>query len=172
MLVLLALMAQIGRARADEPTPGWEVEARAGWIVLGATAPRATGGLMPQMAARRVWPVAEHLALGAGINGGAFGLGGPPRWIGVLAGVHGQAAWRPSTSVSLALTLKIDAGRVPTCSWICLRYEGIFPAGELSASWMPSGHAGITTGLSTRFVNTLGWTGLAWEPFAGGRLTF
>ncbi|MGK3985773.1 hypothetical protein WME99_22185 [Sorangium sp. So ce136] len=79
-------------ARAEEGAPPrWQVDVKAAYVVLGAHAARATGGIMPSVTGMRRWPVRDAVDVGIGADVGLFGLGGGARWLGVLGGPTASA---------------------------------------------------------------------------------
>lgn len=164
-LVLAMLSASVCTAEERR----WATEARASYVVIGGGRP--TGGMMPSFVAKRSWALAEHVDLAVGAHFGMFGFGGGTSWLGVLGGPAAWVAWRPS-SISFTLGANADVGRVPVCNaWgYCMRYIGLFPAGELATSWAASSRFDMTVTLDVRAVSTWGWSGATVEPGVGGRV--
>jgi hypothetical protein len=172
--LLVALLGVATAAGAEEPAPRWRLGVDTSYLVLGPDARHATGGLAPGVSIARTWSpsAAVGLSLGGGIS--VVGVTSPSRWIGVLTGPRAAVGWHATPALSLSAGIDLDAGRLSACNrWgLCLRYWGLYPAAELGAAWMPQAHAGIAAGLLVRYVSTLGWSGPAWSPYAGGRFTW
>ncbi|WP_437675419.1 hypothetical protein [Sorangium sp. So ce131] len=161
-------------ARAEEGTPPrWQVDVKAAYVVLGARGSRATGGLLPSIAALHRWPVREAVDIGLGADVGLFGLGGDARWLGVLGGPTAAARVMPfRVPLSFELSARLDFGRIPVCNaWgLCLRYLGFFPAVEAGTAYLSSQHAAVVATCGVRFIKTLAWSGASVEPTVAGRI--
>ncbi|WP_434042791.1 MULTISPECIES: hypothetical protein [Sorangium] len=171
---IIALSLVSTGARAEEGTPPpWQVDVKAAYVVLGASATRATGGIMPSVTGMRRWPLRDAVDIGLGADAGLFGLGGDARWLGILGGPAASARVMPFRApVSLELTAWLDFGRIPVCNaWgLCLRYLGFFPAAELGAAYLSTQHVAVVATCGVRFIRTLAWSGVSVEPAAAGRI--
>jgi len=156
-------------ARADSKQ--WQFDVKTSYLVIGDHAKRATGGLMPSILGRRVWPV-EKVSVGIGGHLGTFGLWGDAYWMGILGGPVVSVGIRPLGSrLFLDLAAQLDFGRIPVCNaWgLCLRYIGFFPLTQVSAAYSPTNHLGLVAGIGLRWIQTLGWSGVSAEPSLSGR---
>ncbi len=159
-------------AKCDEAKGEWEIEGHFAYAVYGSNHP--TGGIMPTLEGRHLWKINDTLSwhLGAGI--GAFGLSDNAHWIGVIGGptIGARAQWK--NGLGLGLSFAADFGRIPICNaWdLCLRYVGFYPALVPSITYATESHVSFGFACPVRYVNTLGWEGVAVEPAAIGRLYF
>lgn len=168
LTLVIFLHASPARAKPGE----WQVDAKASYIVLGALATRATGGLMPSLTAWYIWPV-RAVNIGLGADFGVFGLGGGAHWMGVLGGpTVGVRAHPRSVPLSFELSARLDFGRIPVCNnWgLCLRYVGFFPAGEAGVAYSPTTKVAAVAACGVRFIQTIAWTGVSVEPAASARI--
>lgn len=154
---LLTLAGLLFTASASARPGEWQVETKASYIVLGARAARATGGLMPSLTARHTWPLGKaSLALGGDI--GLFGLGGDASWMGILGGpIIGIGARPFSVSISLELSAHLDFGRIPVCNlWgLCLRFLGAFPLVQAGMSYAATEYIAAVAACGVRIIQTL-----------------
>lgn len=175
-VAVIALSLMPAGARADEgEAPRWHVDVKAAYVVLGAHAARATGGIMPSVAALHVWPVREAVNIGVGADIGLFGLGGKARWLGVLGGPTAAARIMPFRMPwTFELSARLDFGRIPVCNTrgLCLRYLGFFPAVETGAAYQPAEHVALVASCGLRIIRTLAWSGASVEPAAAGRIVW
>lgn len=147
----------------------WEAGATAAVVVLGP-AERQTGGVMPGLSVRHVWSAGDHAELGLGAQVGAFGFGDETRWIGVLGGLHGSAAWRPIRGLSLSGEFDADVGRIPICNpWgLCLRFIGLFPSFNGGVTWHHGDRFALRATAGVRVVEALAWSGIAGQGGVSG----
>jgi hypothetical protein len=161
-------------AGAEERAPAaWEVDAKVSYVVLGAHAARATGGIMPSLTGLHLWPLGEAVVIGIGADVGLFGLGGVARWIGVLGGPTATGRFMPfSMPLSFELSVRLDFGRIPVCNaWgLCLRSLGFFPAIEAGVAYRFTQHVAAAATCGVRIIQTLAWSGASVEPAAAGRV--
>lgn len=173
--MLLAILALTVSARAEaqeaKPRP-WSVDGGLGLLVLGP-GERPTGGPMPSIGARYTLQLGDSALAHAGLSGGAFGFG-DTAWLGWLVGPEVGAGVSPLKNVSLGASFGLDGGRIPVCNdWgLCLPYWSLVPRGAVSASLDVGEAFAIEASLQARYVSTLGWTGVAWEPRMVGRVSF
>lgn len=172
-VVALVAMGYSRDARAEgDAKDEWEIEGHFAYEVLGGHRP--TGGIMPTLEARYVGALSEVASWTVGVDLGVFGLSDASHWIGVLGGptvgVRGQ--WR--NGLGLGLAFNADFGRLPVCNdWdLCLRYIGFFPALVPSVTYATESHISFGIACPLRYVNTLGWEGIAFEPAVLGRVFF
>ncbi|WP_437948619.1 hypothetical protein WME98_49890 [Sorangium sp. So ce296] len=167
---LAAVLLLVGSAAAQERRNErpWSVELGATHVALGDRHP--TGGWTPTIAARRWWPASERGRVSVGLAVAAFDFSSF-RWLGVLAGPELGADYRISESWRVGGGLALDAGRIPVCNdWhLCLRYWGLFPRAQAGLTYEPAPGASMSFGLGARYVNTLAWEGISWEPTASAR---
>jgi hypothetical protein len=172
--VAAALLLVPSSVRAEErATAAWQLDAKASYVVLGARAARATGGIMPSLTGWYTWPIREAIDLGLGADLGVFGLGGTAHWIGVLGGPTAAARFMPfSIPLSFELSARLDIGRIPVCNaWgLCLRYVGFFPAAEAGAAYQWTPRVAATATCGVRILQTLAWSGATVEPAVAGRV--
>lgn len=174
--VLLALVVLIcaESAAAQETNPrAWSGEVGAGWIVLGP-GERPTGGIMPTIGGAYTVPLGESARAHAALSAGVFGLGGDVAWLGVLAGPEVGASMSPVKGVSVGASVGVDGGRIPVCNpWgLCLPYWAITPRASVAASYDVAEAFAVAASLQARYVATLGWSGVSWEPRVAGRVSF
>lgn len=164
-----ALLLASAAAAEERPSRRWDIDVRASWVIVGP-AERLTGGVMPNLSVRHSW-AAGGFDLAVGGELGAFGFADETRWIGVLGGVTAGASWRPADWFSAEVTARIDGGRIPVCNaWgLCLRYVGLFPAADVAVGFWASKVIAGGVAVTGRYVDTLAWTGVGWEPAAFGR---
>ncbi|WP_437926508.1 hypothetical protein WMF37_47135 [Sorangium sp. So ce291] len=170
--VAISLVSAGARAEEGAP-PQWQVDVKAAYVVLGARAARATGGIMPSVTGLRRWPVREAVDIGVGADVGLFSLGGGTHWLGVLGGPAAAARVLPfRVPLSFELTARVDFGRVPVCNtWgLCLRYVGFFPAAELGVAYQSTPHVAVVATCGVRAIRTFAWSGVSVEPAAAGRI--
>jgi hypothetical protein len=167
-----ALHSTPASAAPASAAPGeWQIDAKASYVVMGAHAARATGGMMPSLAARRMW-LLNNVSLGLGGELGVFGLLGDASWMGVLWGPVVSVGARPfGAPLSLEASVHLDFGRVPTCTtWgLCSRYLGLFPVAEVGLAHSPTKATAVVASCGVRFIRTLGWSGVSVEPAISGR---
>lgn len=109
----MSLVSTDARAEDGAP-PRWQIDVKAAYVVLGARAARATGGLMPSVTGLHRWPLRKAVDISAGAGIGLFGLGGDARWLGVLAGPAATARAAPfRIPWSFELSARLDFGRIP-----------------------------------------------------------
>lgn len=171
-MVALSLVSTGARAEERAP-PRWEIDVKAAYVVLGARAAHATGGIMPSVTGLRRWPVRDAVDVGIGADVGLFGLGGDARWLGVLGGPAAAVRVMPFRApLSFELAARLDFGRIPVCNaWgLCLRYLGLFPAVEAGAAYLSTQHVAVVATCGVRFIRTLAWSGVSVEPAAAGRI--
>ncbi|WP_437753728.1 hypothetical protein [Sorangium sp. So ce1389] len=173
-IIALSLVSAGARAEEGAP-PRWQVDVKAAYVVLGAHAARATGGIMPSVTGMHRWPLRDAVDIGIGADVGLFGLGGGARWLGLLGGPTASARVMPfRVPLSFELTARLDVGRIPVCNaWgLCLRYLGFFPAAELGAAYLSTQHVAVVATCGVRFIRTLAWSGVSVEPAAAGRISW
>ncbi len=173
-LLGLAILMAAPSVQAEEHPRVWRVEAAVRYVVLGNHHP--TGGIAPQLAGGRTWSLSDSVEATAGLEALAFGFGAPSRWMGVLAGPHGRIAWKRAP-VRLAVDVGLDVGRIPACNdWphgaLCLRFWGLFPRADVGVSYDVSAGLAAMASFGGRYVSTLAWTGVSWEPSLGARLSW
>lgn len=161
-------------AQAEERAPAaWQLDVKAAYVVLGAEAVRATGGLMPSVTAFHLWSLRETVDIGIGADVGLFGLGGVARWIGVLGGPMATARVMPfRIPLTFELSARLDFGRIPVCkAWgLCLRYVGFLPAAEAGVAYESTPHVAAVAACGVRFLQTIAWTGVSVEPSVSARI--
>ncbi|WP_437801145.1 hypothetical protein [Sorangium sp. So ce693] len=173
-LAAISLVSTVARAEDGTP-PRWQIDVKAAYVVLGARAARATGGIMPSVTGLHRWPVREAVDVGIGAGVGLFGLGGDARWLGVLGGPATAARIVPfRIPLSFELATRLDFGRIPVCNtWgLCSRYHGFFPAVEAGASYRSTEHMAVAATCGVRFVQKLAWSGVSVEPAVAGRFSW
>jgi hypothetical protein len=173
-IVVVVILLVPTSARAEERAPAaWQLDVKASYVVLGARAARATGGIMPSLTGFHLWSLREAVDIGIGADVGLLGLGGIAHWIGVLGGPTATARVMPfSEPFTFDLTLRLDFGRIPVCNeWgLCLRYVGFFPAAEAGVAYRPTQHLETAATCGVRVIQTLAWSGVSVEPAAAGRI--
>lgn len=161
-------------SRAEERAPSaWQIDAKATYVVLGAHAARATGGIMPSLTGLHLWSLSEATDLGIGADIGLFGLGGVAHWIGVLGGPMATARVMPLRApLTLELSVRFDFGRIPVCNrWgLCLRYLGFFPDVDAGVAYKLTPRFGAAVTCGVRVIQTVAWSGVSVEPAAAGRI--
>lgn len=170
LAIALLLVPRTSLAEEKQPDP-WSIDLTGAFVVLGDQ--RETGGFMPTLSGLRSRELSRRWSVAAGAELGVFGFSDEARWIGVLAGPVGRVSLRPTRwPVVFGLGLHGSVGRIPVCNnWgLCLRFIGVYPAGDLSLRVESKGvHAGGA--LAVRYVSTLAWTGASVEPsgYVGAR---
>lgn len=86
VVAIVILLASTSARAAERAAAEWQFDAKASYVVLGAHAARATGGIMPSLTGWRTWFHGEAVEISIGADVGVFGLGGMSRWLGVLGG--------------------------------------------------------------------------------------
>jgi hypothetical protein len=161
-------------ARAEQhAAAAWQLDVKAAYVVLGAHAARATGGIMPSVTGLHLWSLRETVDIGIGADVGLFGLGGGAHWIGVLGGPTATARIMPfRIPLTLELSAQLDFGRIPVCNaWgLCLRHLGFFPAAEAGVAYESTPHVAAVAACSVRFIQTIAWTGVSVEPSVSARI--
>ncbi|WP_434042217.1 MULTISPECIES: hypothetical protein [Sorangium] len=160
----------VGPAAAQEATKerAWSAELGVTHVVLGDLHP--TGGWTPTASARRWWPASERARVSAGVSLAMFDFSSL-HWLGMLAGPEAGLDYRLSESWSADLALAVDFGRVPICNnWdLCVRFWGFFPRARVGLTYEASPGVSTSLGLGVRYVNSMAWEGLSWEPVASAR---
>jgi hypothetical protein len=167
-LAAVLLLAAPAAAQERQDERPWSVELGATHVVLGDQHP--TGGWTPTIAARRWWPASERARVSAGLGAAAFGFSSL-HWLAFLAGPELGGDYRISESWRAGGGLAAEMGRVPVCNngHLCLRYWGLFPRALAGLTYEAAPGASMWAGLAARYVNTLGWEGVSWEPAASAR---
>ena len=173
LLIAAALVLAPSIASAEEHPRTWRVEATVRHVILGNRNP--TGGIAPQLAGSHAWPLSSSFEVDAGVEALAFGFSSA-RWMGVLVGPHGGVAFR-AAALRLDLDVGLDVGRIPVCNdWpdgaLCVRFWGIFPRTSIGASYDVTPGLAAVASFSARFVRTLAWSGVSWEPSLGARASW
>lgn len=151
----------------------FSVDARLGVVSVGpADAP--TGGVAPGLAVGVQWPIHQALSVSVGAMGSAWGFGADAHWIGGYGGPVVGVAWRPIPALALSVEGDVGVGRVPICyPWgFCIRWIGVFPAVAAGIGYRWGVHYEVGAKVTSRYYETLAWSGLGWEGSATGRLTF
>lgn len=165
-----AVTLATGTAAAEE-SQRFRVDASVGYVMLGGKP--QTGGAAPSLSGRALLRVNERVTAGAGGGVTAFGFMGGARWVAVLGGPVFSIGARLS-SVVVECEASFDFGRVPVCNaWgLCLRYWGMFPRLGAHAGYQVHERFAVGGSVSVRVVNTLGWSGVSFEPAITGRFGF
>jgi hypothetical protein len=168
----IVLLFVVEPARAAEEREPWSADVRIGNVFMGGERP--TGGLSVALGGRREWPLGERFALHAGVAGEIFGFAGGMHWAGLLAVPSAGATWTtPVDGLRVGASVEVPYGRIPTCNdWgLCIRYWGLVPGVAVRVSYA-SKAVGALTDVSVRYVDTLGWSGVAIAGTAGGFVSF
>jgi hypothetical protein len=75
VVVVTSLVSTSARAE-ERAAAAWQLDVKAAYVVLGAHAARATGGIMPSLTGWRIGSVGEAVDIGVGADAGLFGLEG------------------------------------------------------------------------------------------------
>jgi hypothetical protein len=170
-LTIAALFLPAGAA-AQEKDRDWSVEVGASLVALGNERP--TGGWSPSLSARRVlWrPDGEmgRWSVHGGARVSAFNFSSW-RWLALVAGPTSSVEARVTRNWSAGLDLSLDLGQIPVCNDgdICLRWWGLFPRAQVGVTYEAAPGVSVTAAVGVRYVNTLAWEGVSWEPAAVGR---
>lgn len=169
--VTLAALLYGVSVRADE-LPSWSVDGGPVYVLLGGQ--NATGGLGGAITGRYHLQLTDSIGLHPGLDLTAFGLRGDSHWWGVLTGPEAGLSWR-GDHWSAAAAVGMEYGRVPVCNWkpaaLWLRYWGIVPRAAVGVGYEVR-PLGVVAGVAARYIDTLGWTGISWEPGLRARVSF
>lgn len=176
VVVAVGILLVPTSAEAEERrAPGWQLDVKTAYVVLGAHAARATGGIMPSLTGARTWPLDETVDISLGVDVGLFGLGGPARWLGALGGPTASARVMPfRVPLTFELWARGDLGRIPVCNarGLCFRYVGFFPAAEAGVAYRWDPHLAAAANCGVRFIQTLAWSGVSVEPAVTARVSW
>ncbi|XXX73859.1 hypothetical protein WMF30_40055 [Sorangium sp. So ce134] len=166
--VLLLAAPASAQERRGERERRWSVEVGATHVMLGDRHP--TGGWTPTIAVRRWWTASEGARISAGVGAAAFDFSST-HWLGVLVGPEVGGDYRLSESWSAGGAFAVDGGRVSVCNdWhLCLRWWVLAPRAAAGVTYTAAQHVSTTAGLGARYVSTLAWSGVSWEPTIGVR---
>ncbi|WP_437591477.1 hypothetical protein [Sorangium sp. So ce1000] len=155
-------------APAEERERPWSIEVGATHVALGDQHP--TGGWSPTIAARRWWPASERARISAGVGASVFDFSSW-HWMAVLVGPEAGGDYRIGGSWRAGGSLAADMGQIPVCNdWhLCVRHWGLFPRAQAGVTYEASPGVWVGIGLGIRYVNTLSWEGISWEPGATAR---
>jgi hypothetical protein len=173
VVVVVTLLVSTSARAEERAAAAWQLDVKAAYVVLGAHAARATGGIMPSLTGWRIWSVGEAVDIGVGADAGLFGLGGVAHWIGVLGGPATTARVMAfSMPLTFELSARLDFGRIPICNagGLCLRYLGFFPAAEAGVAYRSTQNIEAVATCGVRVIQTLAWSGVSVEPAVAGRI--
>lgn len=172
MRAIVILVALLLATEAHAVEHEWSAGADFGYAILGDE--RTTGGLALGAHGSRAWTLGTSTTLHTGAIVSVIGAGDDSHWLGLVAGPELRVDQELGRSgVSLDVAVDAAYGRLPAChDWgLCLRYWGLFPAASVRAAY-GSERGTVAVGLTGRYVNTKGWTGMAWAPSVSGQVAF
>lgn len=166
----LALALVSTASLAEERKATWVAGVRLGDIWMGPEE-RPTGGILVGLEGGHSWPVGERWTLDALMSVDVHGFAGGTHWMGLWGGPGVGATWRtPADWLTLGAVARAQYGRATTCTdWgYCLRFWGLYPELDLRAG-IGSEAVRAVIAASVVYVDTLAWSGPAWQITAGGR---
>jgi hypothetical protein len=170
--VALAILLIAGNAAAEDRKPAWSASVRAGNVWMGP-GERPTGGALVGLEGGRSWPIGDTWTIDALLGVDGHGFAGGSHWMGLWAGPAVGASRRtPADWLTIGAVARAQYGRATTCTdWgYCLRFWGLYPELDLRAG-IGSDALQAVVDASVIYVDTLAWSGPAWQFRAGARFS-